>query len=135
MKRFVTNLIAAVAVASTTLVAIAPTAHAGDRYHHRDRTGDFIAAGVIGLAAGALIAGAAQAQPRVYYEYAPEPVYQPRPRYVYERPRQVYYEQYVTYEPWTREWYRYCSNRYRSFDPSSGTFMGYDGVRRFCEAN
>lgn len=26
----------------------------------------------------------------------------------------------------------YCAQRYRSFDPASGTFMGYDGVRRVC---
>ena len=31
--------------------------------------------------------------------------------------------------------HRYCSDRYRSFDPNTGTFVGYDGVRRFCEAN
>jgi hypothetical protein len=31
--------------------------------------------------------------------------------------------------PWTREWYDYCANRYRSFDPRSGRFIGYDGRR------
>jgi hypothetical protein len=36
-------------------------------------------------------------------------------------------------EPWSREWFRYCSNRYRSFDGRTGTFMGYDGQRHFCQ--
>ena len=29
-------------------------------------------------------------------------------------------------------WYRYCAARYRSFDPASGTYMGYDGHRHRC---
>ena len=27
----------------------------------------------------------------------------------------------------------YCAQRYRSFDPASGTFMGYDGRRHPCQ--
>ncbi|WP_310473473.1 BA14K family protein [Bradyrhizobium centrosematis] len=26
----------------------------------------------------------------------------------------------------------YCSQRYKSYDPSSGTYMGYDGMRHPC---
>ncbi|MET4278740.1 MULTISPECIES: BA14K family protein [unclassified Bradyrhizobium] len=26
----------------------------------------------------------------------------------------------------------YCSQRYKSYDPSSGTYMGYDGIRHSC---
>ncbi|TCU69291.1 BA14K-like protein [Bradyrhizobium sp. R2.2-H] len=26
----------------------------------------------------------------------------------------------------------YCSQRYKSYDPSTGTYMGYDGVRHPC---
>ena len=26
----------------------------------------------------------------------------------------------------------YCSQRYKSYDPSSGTYMGYDGIRHPC---
>lgn len=132
MTRLVTNVIAAFAVASTVFVSAMPAAEAGSRHYHRSNSGEIVAAGVLGLAAGALIVGATQAQPYVDYRYS-EPRY--RPRYVYEQPRRVYYEDYATFEPWTREWYRYCSDRYRSFDPSDGTFVGYDGVRRFCEAN
>ncbi len=27
---------------------------------------------------------------------------------------------------------RYCSQRYRSYDPASGTYLGYDGQRHSC---
>ncbi|HYH70858.1 MAG TPA: BA14K family protein, partial [Methyloceanibacter sp.] len=30
------------------------------------------------------------------------------------------------------EWYAYCGQRYQSFDPRSGYFMGYNGVAYFC---
>lgn len=35
-------------------------------------------------------------------------------------------------QPWSPEWYRYCSDRYRTFDAHSGTFTGYDGLQHFC---
>lgn len=101
--------------------------------HHRDN-GDTVAAGVLGLAAGALI-GSALAQPerRVYVEpqYAPPPP--PPPAYYPAPPRRVTYS--PGYQPWTRGWYDYCSNRYRSFNPNTGTYRGYDGRDHFCNAN
>jgi hypothetical protein len=27
----------------------------------------------------------------------------------------------------------YCAQRYKSFDPPSGTYLGYDGLRHPCE--
>ncbi|SHF26518.1 BA14K-like protein [Kaistia soli DSM 19436] len=33
---------------------------------------------------------------------------------------------------WTREWYAYCGQRYRSFDPNTGYFIASGGVRKFC---
>ena len=36
-------------------------------------------------------------------------------------------------EPWTDEWFDYCSAKYRSFDSRTGMFMSYDGVRKFCQ--
>jgi hypothetical protein len=30
------------------------------------------------------------------------------------------------------DWETYCSAKYRSFDPSTGTFLGYDGLRHEC---
>ncbi|MBR2687172.1 MAG: BA14K family protein [Aquamicrobium sp.] len=141
MNRFVKAAILSVAVGATTLATFSP-ASADDwrwRRHHRDRGGDALAAGVVGLAAGAIIAGALSQpryrEPAYYDDY--DPYYEPRPRYVV-RPRPVvrqYYRYAGAIEPWSPEWYSYCSNRYRSFNARSGTFTGYDGLQHFCNAN
>ena len=34
--------------------------------------------------------------------------------------------------PWSPAWYDYCSSRYRSFNPRTGYFKGYDGQFHFC---
>ena len=102
---------------------------------HRDRSGDAVAAGVIGLAAGALI-GSALSQPQPTY-IQPAPVYAPPPPppayYPAPPARSVQYR--VGYEPWSRGWYQYCSDRYRSFNANTGTYRGYDGRDHFCSAN
>jgi hypothetical protein len=36
-------------------------------------------------------------------------------------------------EPWSKTWFAYCTKRYRSFDPETGTFLSFDGERRFCK--
>ncbi len=44
-----------------------------------------------------------------------------------------YYTDYRGYaQPWTPAWYSQCSAKYRSFNPQTGYFMGYDGNRHFC---
>jgi hypothetical protein len=30
------------------------------------------------------------------------------------------------------DYYAYCAEKYRSFDPASGTYLGYDGLRHPC---
>ncbi len=133
MKRFVKTAILSLAVAATTLATL-PAANAGDRYwrhngrhyhsHHSD-SGDLAAAGILGLAAGALVVGLAS---------QPEPVYErPYRRPIRQYPETVYVD--GAFEPWSPGWYDYCADRYRSFDPRSGTFMGYDGREHFCVAN
>ena len=83
-------------------------------YHrHRNNNGAAVAAGVAGLAFGVL-AGQAMAQPR-YYEPAPR-----------------YYAPAPVYSRGGGDWYAYCSQRYRSFDPRTGTYLGYDGLRHYC---
>jgi hypothetical protein len=80
----------------------------------RWRRGGAVAAGVLGgLIIGSIIASAPyRYRGRVYY-YAPGPVYAPG---------------YYGY----RDWLGYCFSRYRSFDPRSGTYLGYDGRRHYC---
>jgi hypothetical protein len=80
----------------------------GHRHHrhygwrHRDRGWYGPALGA-GFAAGALLGGALAAAPRAYY----------RPGV-------------------TADEIAYCSQRFKSYDPSSGTYLGYDGNRHPC---
>jgi BA14K-like protein len=77
-----------------------------------------------GLAAGAIIGGALAAPYSYgpyygpYYgpAYAPPPGYAPPP----------------AYGPPPGDAVAYCMQRYRSYDPNSGTFLGYDGNRHPC---
>lgn len=132
MKQVLRAAVLSLAVAATTLGSVA-VAEAGHRHRHNDA----IAAGVLGLAAGAIVGGLLASPPRgpVYIDppYRPvQPDYYPVYRQPVYRPyRPAYYRDSL--EPWTGSWYRYCSARYRSFDPASGTFMGYDGRRHFCQ--
>lgn len=152
MNKLLNSVIATVAGLSAAIVPIA-NANAGDWFYdddsyvverrvvvrHHQNNSDALAAGLIGLAAGAIIVGAI-AQPR------PAPIYRPRP--VYNQPAYDEYpdappaprrSQVVRYaddmEPWTRDWYRFCANRYRSFNASTGTFRGHDGRNHFCVVN
>ena len=154
MNRLLKSAVLGLAVAATTLSAL-PAAQAGDgwrrhnyNHYHGNSDGDLVAAGVLGLAVGAIAAGVATAPAPRYYEPEPvygEPVYRervyrevrPRPApdrgYYVDEPEVVYATGAL--EPWSPEWYDYCEGRYRSFNPRTGTFTGYDGVTRFCQAN
>jgi hypothetical protein len=81
--------------------------HRGHRWHGH-RHGRWIGPG-IGFGAG-LALGSALATP---YYYAP-------PAVVYAEP-----------SPSANE-VAYCSQRFRSYDPASGTYLGYDGERHPC---
>ncbi|MTH96791.1 BA14K family protein [Roseibium sp. RKSG952] len=107
-----------------------PNKHRRHNKHHNKRknndVGAAVAAGVIGLAAGAIIAGAASkpayAAPPATAYYPPAPA--PAPGYV-QGP--------AGYQPWSPAWYQYCSSKYRSFNPNTGTYTTYRGVQRFCQ--
>lgn len=133
------------------------------RHHQTKRKkrskGDLIAAGVIGLALGAIIASESsknrRAPQQVYRQPAPQPTYQydnygqsytqqhiPRERSYntapqapttrYNEPEVITYRNDASLEPWTPGWREWCSNRYRSFNAQSGTFRGFDGLDHFC---
>jgi BA14K-like protein len=70
-----------------------------------------------GLAAGAII-GSALAAPYYY-----------GPRYV--EPGYAYAPGYVAAAP-GGDAVAYCEQRFRSYDPASGTYLGYDGVHHPC---
>ena len=150
MNRFFKTAILSVAVAATTL-AVLPAANAGDRHwrhhgrhhhHHHSNSGDLAAAGILGLAVGALAASAAVGGPYYGGGYPAYPAYRAAPRYngYYNgHYRNGYYgyaarpaPRYASLRPWTPAWYSYCESRYRSFRPDTGTFTGYDGRQHFC---
>jgi hypothetical protein len=79
--------------------------------------------------------GAPNGRAPVYYgaPYGPQQVYVgpggPAQSYGVRAPVVVYDDRPA---PWTREWYAYCTSKYRSFDPPSGTFQPYHGPRQLC---
>lgn len=103
--------------------------HRPPRHVYRNhRNNDGIALGIIGLGVGAIIGGAIANS-----HNNPPVVHRPAPNIrQYDRPRVV--NGGGSFEPWTKSWFRYCSNKYRSFNASTGTFRGYDGRDHFCVA-
>lgn len=89
-----------------------------ERRYSRDdrrsyRRGGGAAAGIAGLAAGALIGGAIASAQQPVYAAPPPP--------------------YAVAGGGDADWLAYCSQRYRSFDPASGTYLSYDGQRYMCQ--
>lgn len=77
----------------------------GGRYYGGHRGGYGVGAGIAGLAVGAMIGGAIASSQSGYY--AP-------PAYNGGDPTS------------------YCASKFKSYDPSSGTYLGYDGLRHPC---
>ncbi len=53
----------------------------------------------------------------------------PPPRRRYRNARRV---SYGAPREGSKAWYRYCANKFRSFDARSGTYQPYEGPRRRC---
>lgn len=87
------------------------------RYRRGPAVGAGIAAGIIG---GALAAGALAAPP-------PPPVYYPAPAPVYVAPPRAY-----GYSVEDVDAVAYCSRRFRSYNPETGTYIAAGGVVRAC---
>jgi hypothetical protein len=91
--------------------------HRGVFVHKRRSRGDALAAGIFGLAAGAII-GSALAQPR----YA-------APRHVAPTYAAPIYGAPPVGSP---EWYSYCASKWKTFRVSDGTYQPTRGPRRLC---
>lgn len=92
---------------------------------YRGRRGWGGGAGVgLGLAAGALLGGAIAAGASPYY-YGPG-YYYGGPAY-YPAPAPVVVDPYGGGDA-----VAYCMQRFKSYDPASGTYLGYDGYRHPC---
>jgi len=106
-------IMAAAVLSSSLMLAAAPAQarhwhggwHHHGRWHHGWRHGGWGPG--IGFAAGALL-GSALA-PRPYYYGGRAYAYEPAPPDV-----------------------AYCEQRFRSYDPDTGTYLGYDGHRHPC---
>ncbi len=121
-KKAITTF-ALVATLATAATFGAPTSEA----QAGSRAGVFVAGAITGLAVGAVAYhGQRHYRPRYYgHSYYGHRYYGPR-----YRPHRARY--YGRPAPWTRAWYRYCSNKYRSFNPRTGYFISYNGHKRFC---
>ena len=97
----------------------------GDYRGGRDgyrRHGYGVGAGLANLAAGAVIGGAIASQP---YGYG----------YGYDTGYDADYDAGQVYTapiPAGGDDEGYCAQRYKSYDPASGTYLGYDGLRHPC---
>ncbi|MDP2295655.1 MAG: BA14K family protein [Pseudolabrys sp.] len=107
------TIVAALAITATTLVAVVPADAQRRHYRGHDRGGAVIG----GLAAGAILGGIIASQQRPYYgSYGPYGGYAAAPGY-YGRGGDAD---------------AYCFSRFKSYDPRSGTYLGYDGYRHPC---
>lgn len=111
MRLTITKAVAAALLASTVILAASP---ASARYWgHRGWWGPGA-----GFVAGAIIGGALAGGP-----YYGAPYYGP-----YGPPPPVYVAPY----PGGDGAVAYCMERFKSYDPASGTYLGYDGLRHPC---
>ena len=119
---------------------------------------DLIAAGIIGLAVGAIIASEAakhkqNTQPTFNYgspqpylgshqhsqrghipldQYGSSSGHTYKGQQTYQEPHVITYNEPTSLEPWTPGWQAWCEENYRSFNSKTGTFLGYDGQYHFC---
>lgn len=110
--------IALAATLATALAMASPATAAWRGHGHGGWRGVGIGAGV-GFATGALV-GSALAAPYYAGAYGYGPY-----AYDYDGPYEEAYRAGGADDA-------YCAQRFRSYDPRSGTYMGYDGVRHPC---
>jgi len=135
---FIVGVAPILATAGSAAAESRPSYKNGKRvYHHTyndnnnwQGVGAGLAAGAaLGLGAGLLI-NRRPPPPPVYYAPPPPPVVYypaPPPAYYPPPPRPVYYDR-----AWTEAHIEWCLDRYRSYNPATNTFTGYDGYQREC---
>ena len=106
-------------------------------YAHGYGPGYGIGAGAAALATGALIGGAIATQDQGYYPVQTYPAYSDQGYYqvqtypAYSDPGCVYSDAAPTVYN-NGGSVAYCEQTYRSYDPASGSYLGYDGFRHPC---
>jgi hypothetical protein len=109
MRMKTTAAMTALALAGASLLSVTPASAQWHHHYYHHGGGGAIA----GFAAGALLGGALAAN-RPYYGPAYGPAYAYSPGYV------------------GGDAEGYCLSRFKSYDPASGTYLGYDGYRHPC---
>ncbi len=103
----------------------------GGVYHGGYRRGGGGGGFIPGAVAGAVIGGAIASQSYAYYG---GPGYYDAPGYYPGYDQQYYDDSAVAVVPAPAgdDAVAYCMQTYRSYDPQSGTYLGYDGYRHPC---
>jgi len=130
-KMMTTTLVGAAILMASSLATISP-ASAARGWHggHGGWVGP-----AIGFGAGVAV-GNALAAP--YYDYGPDYGYEDGPGpYAYGPPADDYGAGPYPYRPPAYAYNNgdadaYCASRFRTYDPYSHTYMGYDGFRHHC---
>ncbi|MCB1494780.1 MAG: BA14K family protein [Bauldia sp.] len=140
MKKFA--LAAMAALLGLASITAAPTAASAawkgknNNYQHQKYNNHNTWTPGVGFAAGALVGlgvGALVTAPRTAPRYYAPP---PRPRY-YAPPAPAYYRPppppvYYPRRAWRQAHVDWCLANYRSYNPATDTFMGYDGYAHRC---
>jgi BA14K-like protein len=105
------KILAGVAAAAIAVSSVAITP-AQARWHHWHHGG--WGAPLAGFAAGAIVGGALAAAPPYYDDYGP--YYYDGPAYAYEPGGSV----------------AYCEEHFKSYNPETGLYVGYDGRHHPC---
>jgi hypothetical protein len=93
-------------------------------YAHGYGPGYGIGAGAAAVATGALIGGAIATQNQGYYYPAQTYSGYSNPGYAYSEAAPAVYD--------NGDSVAYCEQTYRSYDPATGSYLGYDGYRHAC---
>ncbi|WP_319497821.1 BA14K family protein [uncultured Cohaesibacter sp.] len=115
---------------TAAVTGTAPQAHAKDGKNAALATGI-----IVGTVAGAIAVNAAKDNKRpVTVHRAPPPPkhYAPAPRKAYAPNPPRHYAPNPRSIVMSREQIRRCSERYRSFNPRTGYYTGYDGRKHLC---
>lgn len=115
MRTKITACVMALAIGALTVGATSADAQRWRGHHHRH--GGWGWGAGAGFAAGALLGGALASRP--YYG----------PGYRYYDVEPGYYAAVPGPGP---DSVAYCAQRFKSYDPASGTYLGYDGLRHPC---
>lgn len=145
MKKIIKSIVIAASIAAVSIGSVSSAQAHKIHVKHKHQVqkqhngNNAVVWGVIGLAAGAIIAGSVNnnsSQRRVVKpqrQYPGVNHYPQAPRKAHRQIRRHQSSQQAQrYAPWSKSWYNYCDNKYRSFNPRTGTFRGYDGRDHFC---